>query len=229
MLFGSMFARNPAAVRHPDVELIAQVIAREPAACRAFVERLTPVIQSRVNAALVRRKRGSRTEVLDLTQEVFRALLDDGAKILRSWDPERGASLAGFVAIVAERRVASILVSGRKSGAREDPQDTEELQKSDPGPTPEMHTISHDLLERILDQLRARLSDRGYEMFHLFFVEEADVQTICARTGLARDAVYTWKARILRMVKVIAGELEPVEALGSDPATSPRSHKGGRG
>lgn len=210
-------------MRHPDVELIARVIAREPAACRDFVERATPVIQSRVNAALARRRKVSRSEVLDLTQEVFRALLDDDAKILRSWDPARGATLLGFIAIVAERRAASFLVSGRKSGAREDPQDTEELLESDPGPTPEMHTISHDLLERILDQLRARLSDRGYEMFCLLFVEEADIPAICARTGLARDAVYTWKSRILRMVQAISTELE------SDPSASPRSREGGHG
>src|SRR5688572_25242688 len=139
---------------HPDQELIARALRREPAACRRLVDLLTLAIQSRVNAALLRRGRASRSELLDLTQEVFSALLDDDGRILRSWDPERGATLLGFVALIAERRVASILVSGRKSAGREDPRDPADLEDTDPAPTPELSAISKDQLARVLDALR---------------------------------------------------------------------------
>ena len=207
---------------HPDLQLIAGVVTREPVACRAFVDKLTPVIQSRVNAALTRRRRYVRQDVLDLTQEIFRALLEDDARVLRAWDPTRGASLTSYVALIAERRAASILASGRKSGSREDPEGDMPDERSDTDPTPEVRVLSRDHLERLLDALRIRLSDKGYEMFQLLFVEERDSDAICSATGLSRDAVYTWKARILRTVR------EAERALMSDPEVSSGTEKGGR-
>src|SRR5687768_1618744 len=67
------------------------------------------------------RGRDLRQEVEDLTQEVFVALFADDARALRLWDPARGASLANFVGLLAEREVASILRSGRRSPWTEDP------------------------------------------------------------------------------------------------------------
>ncbi|MBM4270513.1 MAG: hypothetical protein FJ144_28560, partial [Deltaproteobacteria bacterium] len=101
----------------PTPELVARALARDPAACRRLVDALTPAIQSRVNGALDRRRRSggrapSHHEVVDYTQEVFLALFDRGGYVLRSWDPERGASLPTFAGLVAERVVAAIARSG---------------------------------------------------------------------------------------------------------------------
>jgi DNA-directed RNA polymerase specialized sigma24 family protein len=195
-------------VAHPDLELIAQALERRPAACRALVDRLTPTIQQRVSAALIRRRRGSRQELLDLTQEVFRILLDEDGRALKAWDPARGASLNGYVALIADRRVASVLRSGRQSGWAEDakdPLDFEELD--DTAPTPEEVSVSRDMLAQLLEILRAGLSERGFEMFHWLYVEEREVEWIVARSGLNRNAVYAWRARLQKTIAQAAVDL----------------------
>lgn len=201
-----------------DRALIERALRREPEACRALVARLTPAIQSRVNAALIRRGRAQRQEVLDLTQEVFRILLDQDGRILRAFDPARGATLPGYVAMVAERRIASLLRSGRQSGWAEDPLSPEVMDlHDDPSPSPEGVAISRDLLVRVLDELRAGVSDRGYEMFHWLYVEEREVEWVMAQSGLSRDAVYAWRSRLQKVIRQVAAR------LASDPAPTPRS------
>lgn len=210
------------ALKHPDMELIERALKREPASCRILVDKLTPAIQERVNAALIRRRRGSRQNVLDLTQDVFRLLLADDGKILRAWDPERGASLNGYVALITERRIASTLRSGRQSGHAEDATDLDDLDTADLASSPEELALSRDLLARVLEELRAETSAQGYEMFRLLFIEEREVEAVMQETQLSRDAVYAWRSRLQKLVRKIAS------GLLSDPAETPRSMKGGR-
>ncbi len=202
-----------------DLDLIRSTLARDPRACRELVARLTPVIQQRVNAALIRRRRGTRQEVVDLTQEVFRILLDKDGHVLRAWDPAKGASLEGYVGMVAERRVASILVSGRKSGWAEDAVDLETLDRvDDPQPGPEDITSSREVLGRLLDVLRAQLNDRAYQMFVWLHVEEREVAWVMATAGLSRDAVYAWRSRLQKVVHAEARKMSSEE--NSSPGRS---------
>lgn len=209
---------------HPDQTLIADALARRPAACRTLVDRLSPAIQRQVNGALIRRGRARREEVRDHVQEIFRILLDDDGKILRAWDPDKGASLEGYVGMVAERRVASILSSGRKSAHAEDPTAPEDFdQAEEAAPNPELTTMSRQLLARVLDELRQRLTDQGYLMFRLLYLEQREVPWIMETYELKRDAVYGWRARIKKTIREIS------EDLGSDPdPPSGRVEQGGR-
>ena len=209
---------------HPDQLLVADALARDPVACRTLVDRLSPAIQRQVNGALIRRGRARREEVRDHVQEIFRILLDDDGKILRAWDPDKGASLEGYVGLVAERRVASILASGRKSAHAEDPTAPEDFDTSEEGaPDPELTAMSRQLLGRVLDELRQRLTDQGYLMFRLLFLEQREVPWIMETYDLKRDAVYGWRARIKKTIREIS------EDLGSDPdPPSGRVEQGGR-
>src|SRR5262245_35497898 len=110
-----------------DLErLVDRAISREPDAVRELVVELTPVIQVRVARALGRspmirgQSRGVAQEVEDFTQEVFLAIFDHDARVLRAWEPGRGASLGTFIGMVAEHQVASILRSGRRAPYRQD-------------------------------------------------------------------------------------------------------------
>lgn len=197
-----------AAVVHRDAELIERVLARDPVACRTLVDQLTKVIQRQVNAALIRRGRGSRSDVLDLTQEIFRLLLDDDGKILRAWDPERGATLNGYVALIAERRIESLLRSGRRSGWAETSVDPFDLEDAgEPSPSVEDTVIPREELRLLLEILRAGLSDRAYEMFVHLYVEERDVQWVAENTGMSRDAVYAYRARLQKAIAKAAAHL----------------------
>ncbi len=137
--------------------------------------------------------------------------------MLSKWDPTRGLGLDGFVGLVADRQVASILRSGKRSPWLEDPTSDEDLTREvdvDARDTssPERITASRDLCTKILDRLRERLSVTGLRLFHLTIVEEQAVEDVCAETGLQRGAVYTWKSRILSTIQGIARELEDEEA-----------------
>ena len=198
---------------HPDIRLIEEALARRPAAARALVDRLSPVIQKRVNGALIRRQRASRQDVLDLTQEVFRILFEDEGKILRSWKPHEGASLEGFIALVTERRIASILASGRKSGHSEFPRSPDTMEGLEHrAASPEARVMDRQELAVVLERLRASMSDRGYEIFNALVVEAHDVSWVMARFGLSRDAVYQWRARIGRLVRTIVKDANQISA-----------------
>lgn len=211
-------------VAHPDHALVAGALSRQPDSCRTLVARLTPVIQRQVNAALIRSRTGRRADVLDLTQEIFRVLLDDDGKILRAWDPTKGASLEGYVGLVAERRALSILSSGRKSGHAEDPHEPGAFDEA-PGsaPDPELAAMSREALGKVLAGLRERLSDRGYEMFHVLFVEEREVAWVMRTYDLNRDAVYAWRARIQKAVRDVATKI----ASDSGPSSRRQGQGGG--
>jgi len=193
-----------------------------------LVRRLTPVVQARVARKLLSFRdrsaagRDVRQEVEDLAQEVFLALFADGARVLRSWQPERGLSLENFVGLVAERLAVSILRSHRRSPWSGDPTLDETLDAYGAAPTAEREAVSRDTLARLLDRLTEELSPLGRHLFELLLVEEVPVAEATARTGLSSDAIYTWRSRLRRLARRLLAEL-------SEPRPAPRSSLGGAG
>ncbi|MCY1023556.1 RNA polymerase sigma factor [Pyxidicoccus sp. MSG2] len=205
-------------------ELVERALARDGEALRALVDALTPVIQARVARALLRRAasasgRNIRQEVADLTQDVFAALFAEQGKALRAWKPERGLSLANFVGFVAERQVASILRTTRRSPWTEDPTLMEELDAPEDSPSVELRLESQQMLEALLDRLREELSPLGLSLFELIFIQQRTVPEVCEQTGMSREAVYAWQSRLGRLSRKLGAELL------SDPQAPPRIRK----
>ena len=143
-----------------------------------------------------------------MTQEVFLSLFDDGGRALRAWMPARGLSLANFVGLVAERQVASILRSGRRSPWTEDPTEADALDVSAGSVAgPEEAIGSRELLASVVERVREELSPKGLVLFQLLVVEEASVETVCAELSMLPDAVYAWRSRLAKLVRKIATEL----------------------
>lgn len=193
-----------------DRDRVHSALAGDPAAVHWLVEHLSPVIQARVVRALLRRASGGRStrqEVEDMTQDVFVALFENDGKVLRSWEPERGMSLANFTGLVAERQVAAILRSGRRSPWTEDPTLSEDLDRpGDGAPGPEDLVASQELLAVLLDQVRAALSPKGLDLFERLYLHEDSVEAVCAATGMSPDAVYAWRSRLGKLVRTLAAE-----------------------
>ncbi|MCB9529014.1 MAG: sigma-70 family RNA polymerase sigma factor [bacterium] len=192
--------------------LVERALGGDDAACRTLVDALTPVVQARVNAALDRRAalgrgRRVRQEMLDLTQEVFVALFARDGRVLRRWDPERGATLQTFVGLVAEREVRAVLRSKRRSPWTEDPTRPDDFTTSTAAPPADGRMASKETLRAVLDRLRTRLSDRGLELFEALVVEGRPVEEVAAAHGMSREAIYTWRSRLRRTVAEIAAEL----------------------
>jgi RNA polymerase sigma factor (sigma-70 family) len=192
-------------------EVRSALAGGEPALAR-LVQRLTPVIQSRVARGLLLRRTGLaagrdlRQEVEDFTQEIFLVLFADGARVLRSWQPERGLSLRNFVGLVAERQTASILRSGKRSPWKEDPTLPEDFEQAASGSGPEEITASREQLTLLLHRLTEELSPLGRQLFDLLFVRELSLTEVVEQTGLSSDAVYAWRSRLRRLARRLLAE-----------------------
>jgi RNA polymerase sigma-70 factor (ECF subfamily) len=208
--------------------LVEEALLGRRDAVRALIDGLTPVIQARVARVLLRRRTGPlkgrsvQQEVGDLCQEVFVSLFESEGRALRAWRPDGGLSLEGFVGLVAERQVISILRSGRRSPWTDEPIDADAIDAiAEQGVGPERETASREQLLRLLDRVRETLSPRGLELFERLIVLEEPVERVCADTQMSRDAVYAWRSRLSKTVKQLALELEK-DPKPSDPARSPR-------
>lgn len=191
-----------------------------------IIDQLTPVIQARLSRLLLRHTsahpRGEdRKELEDLVQEVFLALFADDAKVLRRWDPERGASLLNFVGLVAERQAITLL----RSRHRWLP--TEPLEPRLPEPRsgetdPEHETVARQSLRHLLDRLQATVSPQGWHIFRLLFVEERTVADIEDSVGLSTDAVYAWRSRLRKLARRLWQEMHLETWVETPPASSGR-------
>jgi hypothetical protein len=212
-------------------QLIEAALARDPAAVRALVDLLSPVIARRVAAGLWRRGPGRdvRTEVEDVSQEVFASLFAGGGKALRAWDPARGMSLPNFVGLLAQHQVASILRTGRTQPFRDEPTEAATLERlPDLGPVPEAVVGSRERMTRLLERLRAQLSPRGLELFQRLILDEEPIEALVTSTGLTRDALYQWRSRLAKLVRQLAAEEngESLSETGSQPRTSKTGSQG---
>jgi RNA polymerase sigma-70 factor, ECF subfamily len=199
---------------HEDsADLVERALAGDQTALTRLVARLTPVVQARVARTLLARRsrlgsgRDVRQEVEDLSQEVFLALFARDARVLRSWQAERGLSLENFVGLVAERQVVSFLRSGRRNPWKEDPTLAEDLDAMAPESGPEEVAASREQLSLLLERLREKLSPLGHQLFVLLFVQEMSVAETMAESGLTADAVYAWRSRLRRVAQQLLAEL----------------------
>lgn len=201
-----------------DLDLVRRALAGDPVASDALVAELAPRVQFKVNGALVRRARtrgvgASREDVRDLVQEVFLTLFENDGKVLRTWDPTRGAQLRTFVGLVADRVVGGVLRSGRRSGWREEPTSVPALERA-AGQTEtfERQIASREMLAAVLDRLRESLTPRGMWLFRALFVEQRDAAEVAGEAEMTLDALYAWRSRLRREVRAIRVELASEDA-----------------
>ncbi len=203
---------------------IQRAFEGDDAALSRLMSELIPVVQGRVGRVLWRRRAQSKgadmkTTIEDLVQEVFVELLRDGGKVLRSWTPERGLTLKSFVRLVSEQRVSAILRSRRRSPWNEELAIDDDVQGSVASESvgPESSMLTREELARVLDEVRARVSPLGLELFYALVVREEPVAEVCTRMGMSVAAVHAWSSRLRRLVQELS--------RGAAPVSEP--HRGG--
>lgn len=182
-----------------DVIDLSAVFRRDPQASRALVHTLMPGIQARIHAVLSRSGRGSpsRESIAEYAQEVFLALFENDCRVLRTWDPDRGANLKTFVGLVAERVVLGILRSGRRSASLEDPTEDASLDAfAGDAPSLDAPVEDRDHLRKLMDALKLALPPRGVALFIALYAEERDVEDVARQFGMTPNAVYIWRNRL---------------------------------
>ena len=194
------------------------VLALRPGQQRALhrlTEYLLPVVHARVARVLVACPVPGvalRAEVEDLTQEVFAHMFENDARILRSWNPNRGASLRNFVGLVAERRVRSLLRSGRWTHWREHPASVTDIEThASPVECPARWAAEQQDWQRVVVRARSRLSDRGIQMMEMLLLEQRPVAEVAEITGMTVTALYAWRSRLQKLMRQLAQDLRLAE------------------
>ena len=183
---------------------VTQALDGNPQALDRLIDGLTPVVQERVARILMRgasRRPNIRSVVEDLTQEVFFALFDNQGRILKDWAPERGLSLERFVALVAERRVLSVLRRKRRNPWTEEATEQEVLDRRTAAVDLDQQVQGRDQLGHMLQSLKQQLSPLGWHVFELLFVRELSVVEVAEATTLTPDAIYAWRSRLRRLAR----------------------------
>ncbi|MFZ5892798.1 MAG: hypothetical protein ACOY0T_17190 [Myxococcota bacterium] len=192
-------------------ELVRRALEGERAAVEALVRELSPVVQARVATALWRRGHASRQELEDLTQEVLMDVFAGETRVLASWEPERGLSLASFVGLVAQRSVASRLRSRRRSPFTHEPTDPGAMDiapdSARAAGAPESWAAARELLRLLLDRLHTDLSPKALEMFYRLYVWQEEPEVVARETGSKLDAVYQWRSRLKKEVTELEAKL----------------------
>ncbi len=212
--------------KHQD-ELLTKAIQGNSVSIRHLIDELTPVVQTRIARTLLRwhhKKAISelRQEMEDLVQDVFVALFADDSAILRSWDKDRGLSLANFVGLVAERQTGATLRTGKRNPWRESPAEMNDLEinsirhgqsgspaeglSPDGDGTEEARLLSRQALQYLWQRLKEDLSPVGRRLFELLYVHGWSAQEVCAEMKMTPEAVWAWRSRLGKRARQILSE-----------------------
>lgn len=192
-----------------EPEALPRLLAGDGAAITEFVATMTPIIQARVARVLLKGvSRDIRRDVEDHSQDIFAHLFADDAKVLKRYDASHGLSLRNYIGLIAERRVISSLRSSKTNPWRESVSlDDEPVLVCGHG-TPETEATETSSLNALMDELRNTLSDQGWQLFQLLYVQDMSVSDVTGETGLSNDAVYAWRSRLRKAARSAQARLQ---------------------
>jgi len=173
-----------------------------------LVERLASVVHTRVSRVLLRHaahlpKTDLRQEIEDQVQAVFVQLFADRARVLRAWDPNRGASLVNWVGRFSQMRTIDAIRRGMRGPWFHDAVDPtyfDDGELLDPN-TPEDAGIAHGLWSETRRRVLEQESAAGRQMFVWLFDEERTVDEIEEATGRTRASILKWHSRLRGAVR----------------------------
>ena len=193
--------------RSDDHALVRRAIAGVASAVEILIRRLMPVVRARVRRALGRG--GARlgpAEGDDLVQEIWLKLIDRSGAQLLEYDPARGASLEGYVGMIAEREAGNFLrrSSAQKRGGH--------LVTVEPGaelpssaPSPEESASASDLAARLGEHLEKELPARGLLVFRYAFTDELPPNEVAKILGVTVQVIYNWQHKIRAAARAFLG------------------------
>jgi len=192
-------------------EDVQRALESDRKALTKLVSELIPVIRVEVGVALLRRARARgrdpRQDIDDFSQSILVHLLNQDGKLLRQWDPERGRSLASFVRLIARQRVSRTIQGHKGNPWSDEPTELADFEKLSPEPTRDDQIIeSRDQLRVLMEQLRARLSERGLLLFQMIYVEQHSIAEVAKAVGMSRGALDAWNSRTRKLARKLARE-----------------------
>ena len=188
-------------------ELLERAIAGEPQAVRTFVAILEPIFRVRIGRVLLLAGDASLRDVDDLCQDTFVSLLVNDGKLARSWIPSGGLSFENYSGLIAKQRTIAHLRKKREELSHED-ELCELLEPSiDSSRGPERLVETQEFRWKVFAVLLDELSVDGRKLFELLFIDECEVEEVCALMEMEPDAVYARRSRLRRRIKEIASTM----------------------
>lgn len=185
--------------------LITEAQRGSARAAKILTERLSPVIHARVRRVLARSfGRSPVVDATDLANEVWLSLVADGWRRLLAHDPERGASLEGYVGILAEHEALNRLehLRAAKRGGKERHVDAEEADRVPArGGTPEEVLVASELAERLEHHLAGALPERGRLILRYLYTDGRSADEVAEILGVEKQVVYNWQHKIRQLAR----------------------------
>lgn len=199
--------------RRRDATLVDRALRGDAPSRADLAARLLPRVRARVAWTLARHRggRAPQGEIDDYAHEVWVALLNDGGRHLRSFDPDRGGSLEGYVSAVTRREVENRLRAegGQRRGGGRD-----HVALEDEGPTVgvtpghEEAIMASDLADELHRAIDRELPERGRLVFRYVFADGRDADDVARLLGVDRQVVYNWVFRCRTLAARVLAEGE---------------------
>ncbi len=175
-----------------DNSLLTAFIEGDLLAGRRFFERYRAYVE-----ACVRRTykeagvRASAEDIADTASEIWLALLRDGKRVLRRYDPSRGHRLATWVGVISRNRTIDRirttheLPAGLATGV--------ELPSGEPPPPSRLEELERrSLLERAL----ADLKEHDHRFLAALLQEERSPEELARELGVSVASVYSRRCKL---------------------------------
>lgn len=184
--------------RETTAALLRRTLDGERAAGRVLLDRLLPVVHARVWRRL-RGVPGLGLDPADLVQETLASLFADDARVLRQYDPARGASPENFVGLVAERMAGRLIEHARaqRRGGGQAGVSLDDAQgAADEAPGAARRVEDQDLVRRFAEHVEATLPERGRLVFRLLYLDEFSPPEVATALNVNLQVVYNWQHRV---------------------------------
>jgi len=175
-----------------EMELIARLLADEPAAWREFNQRYSRLMLACITRVSARIAYRGIDDVQEIYATLCLQLLNDDKHKLRKFEPNRGTRLGTFLHILASHCAHDFYRANRHKAATTDLTDLP-IPCDDPSP------VESALLRergRLLANALATLSEKDREFMDLYFGQGLDSHEIAERLGIQLKTVYTRKHKL---------------------------------
>lgn len=176
-------------------ELLRRCIEGDQPTWNIFVERYSKLIYHTIYKTLrVNNKPTSPDDVNDLFQEIFASFCAHNCKKLRMFDPQKGASLASWIRIIALRMTIDHLRKSKELISLEN-MPTELSQEGTQSEMMERESQSY--LRDLLEELPAK----DKLLIELSYMRELPPEEVAQILHISVGAFYTRKNRIIEKLK----------------------------
>jgi RNA polymerase sigma-70 factor (ECF subfamily) len=202
---------NSGAADSTSLGLLDRARAQEPTACERLVHLYGPLVYSRC-----RRRGVNREDVLDLAQDVFRAVFQNLTGFRRD---RPGDSFRAWLRVITDNRINDHLRRRRSQppapggsdnlrqleGVATETTDDSSASAGEGGAEADEVRV---VLRQALELIRPQVNPKTWEAFRRVVMDGIAPAVVAQELGMTADAVEQAKRRVLRRIRAEVGDLE---------------------